>query len=137
MIRVLYIVVLASLLSCRTTKSYVYTTDFIFENQTDSIFHVSAFFKDHLTRQFVVPNNTHVIFTEKHEHVPMNPGEFFSADSIEVALPSGRKLIYSWYRPSPTPKYLGNILGYTETIKDERYYVYQYMFTKTHIDSAR
>jgi hypothetical protein len=122
---------------CKTTESLVYYSDFKFINKTDTDFHIIGYRNNQLQVDITVPNAEITTIKKEYEHVPMNPGQLFNSDSIEVILNSGKKIIYSWYRSSPTKDYLGNGLGWSESKVDINHYVYSYTLTQEHIDSAR
>jgi len=123
--------------SCKTTESLIYYSEFRFINETDSTFFITGYNQNRLNIDLKVNPTATTTISKEYEHTPLNPGQFFDSDSIEVKLINGKKLIYSWNRPSPTKDYLGNGLGWSESKVDENHYIYSYTFTQEHIDSAR
>ncbi len=134
---ILIIFLFPAFYGCRTTESLIYYSEFQFLNETDSLFYIAAYNKKRLVVEANVIASTITTIKREYEHVALNPGQFFDSDSIEVVLTTGKKLIYSWYRDSPTSKYLGNGLGWTESKLDDNHFIYTYHFTQEHIDSAR
>lgn len=96
---------------------------------------VQSWFHNTLARDFQISKNNQTEMEEISDGTPINPGLFFSSDSIEMRFENNKKLIYSWYRKTPTTKYIGNDLGYASEELPEHQMLFTYLITQEHADS--
>lgn len=132
----MFLMMLLFCTNCKRTE-YIWTSTFRFVNSTSSNIHIQGWNNKRLSRDLIVPKNSQVELKETNEGTPMNPGHFFSSDSIELTFDNNKKLIYSWYRKSPTSKYIGNGIGYEQKEISERHLLFTYLLNQEHIDSAQ
>jgi len=124
-------------MSCKITRSTLQYSTFHFVNETNSDIHIQGWYLRQSQQDFRISKNSSIDIEKEQANASMNPDEFFHSDSLEITFENNKKLIYSWYRKSPTKNYLGNGLGYKEERTSENHIKFTYFITQEHIDSAK
>jgi hypothetical protein len=129
------IAIIALSSECRTTKSDVYTSEFIISNQTDTGVLLRSWQNKGSRKNIFIPKKQDYGHTEKGES-PISPAQFWDSDSLELLFDDGKKLTYTWFRLSPTTNnILINDWEFSKTA--ERHTKATYIIAKEHRDSAK
>lgn len=130
------IFVLIGLTQCRTIVEYVYTTDFVLQNNSDTGLSIQSWNNGQPVRQILIPEGQSFSSTFK-EEIPLNAAQFWSSDSIEIRFDDGRKLTYFKDSVSPTLKNLLTTDDWSNQNISERHTKESYDITSEHYNKAR
>ncbi len=121
--------------SCKKTESLIYKSEFEIINSTDTGVTIKSWLNNRQVKSINISKHSSYQTIESLEQ-PLTAAQFFNSDSLEINFNDNKKLIYSWYRPSPTTN---NILttGWLVEKKGERYTKRTYEITQEHRDSAK
>lgn len=124
-----------SITACKTTKSDVYISELEIFNTTDIGVTITSYLENMPVKNIYIQKGKS-FYTKEVGESPISAAQFWNSDSFQMEFDDGNKLIYSWYRLSPTSK---NILvdGWTINKIADRQSQKTYSIQQEHRDSAR